>query len=87
MSLFSKLPILLSPATALDWPPIPELRWRRTDAHASDAPATVSLRAAIALLESYEPLCAHTREAVIWALEAAALNPIVPEFKTGVLQT
>jgi 3-methylcrotonyl-CoA carboxylase beta subunit len=30
---------------------------------------------------------AHTREALIWALEAAALNPIVPEFKTGVLQT
>jgi len=24
---------------------------------------------------------------LIWALEAAALNPIVPEFKTGVLQT
>src|SRR2546421_4599679 len=30
---------------------------------------------------------AHTREALIWALEAAALNPIIPEFKTGVLQT
>ena len=30
---------------------------------------------------------AHTREALIWALEAAALNPEVPEFKTGVLQT
>jgi 3-methylcrotonyl-CoA carboxylase beta subunit len=30
---------------------------------------------------------AHTREALIWALEAAALNPHVPEFKTGVLQT
>ena len=28
MSLFSKLPILLSPATALDWPPIPDLRWQ-----------------------------------------------------------
>jgi 3-methylcrotonyl-CoA carboxylase beta subunit len=30
---------------------------------------------------------AHTREALIAALEAAALNPIIPEFKTGVLQT
>jgi 3-methylcrotonyl-CoA carboxylase beta subunit len=30
---------------------------------------------------------AHTREALIWALEAAALNPQVREFKTGVLQT
>src|SRR2546421_10653962 len=30
---------------------------------------------------------AHTREALLWALVAAALNPDVPEFKTGVLQT
>ncbi|MDE3178126.1 MAG: acyl-CoA carboxylase subunit beta, partial [Acidobacteriota bacterium] len=30
---------------------------------------------------------ADTRDALIWALEAAALNPRVPEFKTGVLQT
>jgi 3-methylcrotonyl-CoA carboxylase beta subunit len=30
---------------------------------------------------------AHTREALIWALEAAALNPDIGEFKTGVLQT
>jgi len=30
---------------------------------------------------------AETREAIIWALEAAALNPDVREFKTGVLQT
>jgi 3-methylcrotonyl-CoA carboxylase beta subunit len=30
---------------------------------------------------------AHTREALIWALEAAALNPEVRDFKTGVLQT
>jgi acetyl-CoA carboxylase carboxyltransferase component len=29
----------------------------------------------------------ETREAVIQALEAAALNPEVPEFKVGVLQT
>jgi 3-methylcrotonyl-CoA carboxylase beta subunit len=30
---------------------------------------------------------AHTRETLIEALEAAALNPHLPEFKTGVLQT
>jgi len=30
---------------------------------------------------------AHTRDAVIWALNAAALNTHLPEFKTGVLQT
>jgi len=30
---------------------------------------------------------AQTREALIWALEAAGLNPEVREFKTGVLQT
>jgi acetyl-CoA carboxylase carboxyltransferase component len=30
---------------------------------------------------------AQTREALAWALEAAALNPEVEEFKTGVLQT
>jgi 3-methylcrotonyl-CoA carboxylase beta subunit len=30
---------------------------------------------------------AQTREALCWALEAAALNPDVGEFKTGVLQT
>jgi len=30
---------------------------------------------------------AETRDALIWALEAAALNPDIKEFKTGVLQT
>lgn len=30
---------------------------------------------------------AQTRDTLIWALEAAALNPEVKEFKTGVLQT
>ncbi|HEV2495291.1 MAG TPA: acyl-CoA carboxylase subunit beta [Terriglobia bacterium] len=30
---------------------------------------------------------AQTREALIWALEAASLNPDVKEFKTGVFQT
>src|SRR6266704_1223272 len=30
---------------------------------------------------------AHTRDALIWALESAALNPEIRDFKTGVLQT
>ena len=30
---------------------------------------------------------AQTRDALVWALEAAALNPVIAEFKTGVLQT
>ncbi|HEX8879088.1 MAG TPA: carboxyl transferase domain-containing protein, partial [Candidatus Acidoferrum sp.] len=30
---------------------------------------------------------AHTRDALVWALESAALNPVVAEWKTGVLQT
>jgi len=30
---------------------------------------------------------AHTRDALIWALEAASLNPEIRDFKTGVLQT
>jgi acetyl-CoA carboxylase carboxyltransferase component len=30
---------------------------------------------------------AHTRDALIWALESAALNPEIAEFRTGVLQT
>jgi len=30
---------------------------------------------------------AQTREALVWALEAAALNPDVAAFRTGVLQT
>ncbi len=30
---------------------------------------------------------AHTRDALIWALDVAGLNPEVREFKTGVLQT
>ena len=30
---------------------------------------------------------AHTREALTWALEAASLNSVIPELKTGVLQT
>lgn len=30
---------------------------------------------------------AHTRDALIWALDSAGLNPEVREFKTGVLQT
>ena len=30
---------------------------------------------------------AHTRDALIWALESASLNPLIAEWKTGVLQT
>jgi 3-methylcrotonyl-CoA carboxylase beta subunit len=30
---------------------------------------------------------AHTRGALIWALESASLNSVIPELKTGVLQT
>src|SRR6516162_2022262 len=30
---------------------------------------------------------AYTRDTIIWALQAAALNTHIPEFKTGVLQT
>lgn len=30
---------------------------------------------------------AQTRDALLWALDAASLNPDVPEFRTGVLQT
>ena len=30
---------------------------------------------------------AHTRDALIWALESASLNPVIAEWKTGVLQT
>src|SRR5260370_1200616 len=30
---------------------------------------------------------AHTRDALVWALASAALNPEIREFKTGVLQT
>jgi acetyl-CoA carboxylase carboxyltransferase component len=30
---------------------------------------------------------AHTRDALMWSLEAAALNTEIREFKTGVLQT
>jgi 3-methylcrotonyl-CoA carboxylase beta subunit len=30
---------------------------------------------------------AQTRDALIWALNAASLNPHIPDFKTGVLQT
>jgi hypothetical protein len=41
---------------------IPELRWTR--AAGSQEPATVSLRSAIALLESYEPFCRQSREAL-----------------------
>ncbi|HXB14644.1 MAG TPA: hypothetical protein VNV44_02760 [Solirubrobacteraceae bacterium] len=43
---------------------IPELRWTRAGARGNGEPAPVSLRSAIALLESYEPFCTYTREAI-----------------------
>ena len=41
---------------------IPELRWTRTGA--AGGTVAVSLRSAIAVLESYEPFCCHTRHAL-----------------------
>jgi hypothetical protein len=41
---------------------IPELRWTRRESFAPAVP--VSLRSAIAKLESYEPMCAHTKRAL-----------------------
>ncbi len=41
---------------------IPELRWTRTGG--SGTTVAVSLRSAIALLESYEPFCRHSRHAL-----------------------
>lgn len=46
---------------------IPELRWRRHPRPLPEHPRTVSLREAIAALESYEPLCALTRDALMRA--------------------
>jgi hypothetical protein len=43
---------------------IPELRWRRQPGSRAEHPRTVSLREAIAALESYEPLCALTGDAL-----------------------
>jgi hypothetical protein len=43
---------------------IPELRWRRYSPGASEAPRLVSVREAIASLESYEPIRATTLEAL-----------------------
>lgn len=43
---------------------IPELRWTRADPRRDGEPAPVSLRSAIALIESYEPFCTYTREAI-----------------------
>ena len=56
---------------------IPELRWSRADRHGSGSPVTVSLRAAIALVESYEPFCAHTRQAVALHCGDAAVSTTV----------
>jgi hypothetical protein len=46
---------------------IPELRWRRHPSSPLEHPRTVSLREAVAALESYEPLCTLTRRALVRA--------------------
>jgi hypothetical protein len=46
---------------------IPELRWRRHASSAPGRPRTVSLREAVAALESYEPPCTLTGEALAGA--------------------
>jgi hypothetical protein len=43
---------------------IPELRWTRASEHRPAESQAVSLRSAIALLESYEPFCRHTGQAL-----------------------
>lgn len=51
---------------------IPELRWTR--AAGSEAPVAVSLRSAIALLESYEPFCRQSRQALAFHADDLALS-------------
>jgi len=53
---------------------IPELRWTRAGTEDMSAVSTVSLRAAIAMLESYEPLCRQTREALAHHDEDAGVS-------------
>jgi hypothetical protein len=43
---------------------IPELRWTRVCVDGPGEPTTVSLRSVIALLESYEPVCDQSRQAI-----------------------
>ncbi|HEY2140622.1 MAG TPA: hypothetical protein VGG98_01025 [Solirubrobacteraceae bacterium] len=43
---------------------IPELRWQRHPRRTTEAPVPVSVREAVASLESYEPICAFTFEAL-----------------------
>ena len=55
---------------------------RRTYEHQSDPRYAAARLWVDAIIDP-----AHTREALIWALEAASLNAHLTEFKTGVLQT
>jgi hypothetical protein len=56
---------------------IPELRWTRSDPHDSEPAPAVSLRSAIALLESYEPFCRHSRQALAGHAEDPAVSTTV----------
>jgi 3-methylcrotonyl-CoA carboxylase beta subunit len=55
---------------------------RRTYEHQSDPRYAAARLWVDAIIDP-----AHTRDALIWALESASLNPVIPEWKTGVLQT
>jgi 3-methylcrotonyl-CoA carboxylase beta subunit len=55
---------------------------RRTYEHQSDSRYAAARLWVDAIIDP-----AHTRDALIWALESASLNPVIPEWKTGVLQT
>ena len=55
---------------------------RRTYEHQSDPRYAAARLWVDAIIDP-----AHTRDALVWALESASLNPLVAEWKTGVLQT
>jgi hypothetical protein len=56
---------------------IPELRWRRHPSSGAEQPRTVSLREAIAALESYEPLCTLTSDALARARHSGGVSTAV----------
>jgi hypothetical protein len=56
---------------------IPELRWRRRPSAPPEQPRTVSLREAVAALESYEPLCALTHRALASAARSGGVSTAV----------
>ena len=56
---------------------IPELRWRRHSPTAAGARRTVSVREAVAALESYEPIRTLTRRALVLARAEHELSTVV----------